>query len=262
MKKIVLSAVRTGVLMPSDLKVEVSCTICKKTLLLTILDEYFNRVTKYPVTFQYKHGFPIHTALITFDVNRKIIKTEFSELHRKMQPSGKVSIKEYIRGLSFKSFKEIEGVFNKILKEMPSDTVNPSDKFIDEKYYEWGVDLGDLFFRHVDGKNEQEILENFGKILKPAKLGEISAIIVSNQTIQFHILNLFEHSKLQDAGKSTASFFEGFFKSIFQRKFNRSFLIKSSFNSDYKSCELQLQSQWSDFAERLRAKFAKSSAVV
>ncbi len=248
--------------MPNDLKVEVSCTICKRSLLLTILDEYFNRVSKYPVTFQYKHGFPIHTASITFDRNRKIIKTEFSELHKKIQSSGKVSIKEYIRGLSFKSFKEIENVLNKILKEMPTESVNPSDKFIDEKYYEWGVDLGDIFFRYVEGRTEQEILEIFGTIFKASKLGDISAIITSNQTTQFHILNLFEHPKLQDSGKSTASFFEGFFKSIFQRKFNKSYLIKSSFNTDYRSCELQMQSQWSDFAERLRAKFAKSPAVI
>ena len=248
--------------MPSDLKLEVVCTICKKTLLLTILSDYFTRVTKYPVTFQYKHGFPIHTASITLDQQHKIIKTEFSELQRKTQSIGKISIKEYIRGLTFKSFKDIDSVLIKILKEMPTDVVIPSDRLIDEKYYEWGVDLGDIFFRYVEGKKKQEILEAFAKILKPAKLGDISAIIVSNQITQFHILNLFEHPKLKDAGKSTASFFEGFFKSIFQRKLNKSFLIKSSFNEEYRSCELQLQSQWSDFAEQLRRKFAKPSAVV
>ena len=247
--------------MSGDLEIDLSCTICKQKLLLKIMGDYFDRITKYPVSFQYKHGFPLHNAVITLDKNHTIIKTEFLQLTKSPTPQKKkMPIADYIRTLKIKNEMEFKEALKKIIIELPETYGNSEDA--EGKYYEFGSEIAEIYNRSAAGNNEQEIIEKITPIFQSAKIGEITALFGEGKITTFHILNCYENPKFPDGGLCVRRFCEGFFRNLFQRKFDKSYLIKSSWNKKYRSSEFEIECQWSDFAERLKARFAKKAQAM
>jgi hypothetical protein len=247
--------------MPKDLEIDLTCTICKQKLLLKILADYFDRVKKYPVSFQYKHGFPLHNAVITLDKNHTIIKTEFLKLTKSAQTNKKkMPVADYIRTLKINNINEFKEALKNIIIELPETYGKESDA--EDRYYEFGSEVAEIYYPTAEGKNEQEVVEKLIPIFKSAKIGEITALFIEGKITTFHVVESYESPKNPDGGLCVRRFCEGFFRNLFQRKFDKSYLIRSTWNKKYRSSEFIIECQWSDFAERLKARFAKKAPAI
>jgi hypothetical protein len=242
--------------MPPNINVDVQCPICKKAIMFIVDGGNFVNSKEFPIRFQYKHGSPIHNAIVTLNEQFQIIDVNFTQLIQGKRPK-KALVDDFVQNFQPKSFEDIGNAIKQLVEDLPQVYQNrPQDQ--DDKYYEFGFELASNSIGRFSGTSEVKIVEEIAKAYEAANIGKILNIQGEENITLFHISDLYENSKKLDAGRCLYHISEGFVRNILQRKFNKSYLVKSSYDKVHRACELEIQCQWSDFAEKLRKKFAKS----
>ncbi len=72
----------------------------------------------------------------------------------------------------------------------------------------------------------------------------------------FEISNPLQNAKVMDGGKCFFVFMKSFFHKLYQQKFQKSYLLRSDWDTADKKGKFQLICQWNEWAEKLKKRMA------
>jgi hypothetical protein len=243
--------------MPPNITVDVHCPLCNKGIMFVVDGGNFRNSKEFPIRFPYKHGNPLHNAIVSLNQDFQIIDVSFTPLASGKRPK-KATLDEFLLNFSAKGSNEVGDAIKRLVNDLPQVYQNrPQDA--DDKYFEFGFELATKVGNIFSGATEVQLVEDVAKLYETSKLGKIIGVQTEGNITNFHITELYENPKKLDAGNCLYRISEGFLRNLLQRKFNKSYLTKSSYDKVHRACELQMVCQWSDFAEKLKKRLSKKA---
>ncbi|MCF2139092.1 MAG: 4-vinyl reductase [Candidatus Lokiarchaeota archaeon] len=219
--------------------VKLFCPQCNSNIEFLIPDSVFSKPHEhYPFTFRYIHGNPAHSVTLYFDKELNIRGKEFGD---SLQLSNEI-IENMFRDRKITqnddSSKIIKTLFNTF-----TTIIDARVPKAEEIHYIVGKQLGDKFEGLFFSEEEEALLEEISRFWKRNGFGIIDELRFEPSRIIFNVYECFECSHLPNLGRPVCKLDEGFFTTLFEKKFGKEYEIKEleCFATGNDHCQFQIK---------------------
>jgi hypothetical protein len=242
----------------SSITISLYCPICKADIFFAITADYFAKDKEKEILFTYKHGRPVHNAIIKLDKNLNVIDAEFKTLTRRGRPT-KAALEVYLNNLKPNDSNEVNQAITKLLTDMPA-VYDPGLDNSEERFQFYGFEVAEKSASVISGTDDASLLKSVSEILASG-IAKVQNITHEGTNTSCEVLQIYKNPKIQDTGKVLYIFLKSFLHKLYSQKFQKSYLIKSDWDYEHNKGKFQIICQWSDWAEKLRKKMSAKKST-